>query len=137
MSLYDEQMLEKHEGVRLFPYRCSAGKLTIGIGRNLEDNGIRKEEALFMLRNDIADVRGSLEKFAWFTILDPVRQSVLVNMGFNLGMPKLMGFRNTIRAISDQDYLLAADELLRSAWAHQVGKRAQELAGLMRKGGDV
>ena len=42
-----------HEGLKLYPYRCSANKLTIGVGRNIEERGIAEDEALYLLNNDI------------------------------------------------------------------------------------
>ena len=55
-----ERLLIYHEGLRLGVYRCPAGKLTIGVGRNLEDRGITEEEAYYLLRNDIADVAAAV-----------------------------------------------------------------------------
>ena len=48
MPTIEEQLL-LHEGLRLKPYRCTSNKLTIGVGRNLEDKGISKEEAMRLL----------------------------------------------------------------------------------------
>ena len=47
------EMLKRHEGLKVFPYHCSQNKLTIGIGRNLDDKGISKDEAYYLLYNDI------------------------------------------------------------------------------------
>jgi lysozyme len=78
--------LVRHEGLRLKPYRCTAGKLTIGIGRNLEDRGISQKEAYAMLERDILDFEQQLlnEIPDVYNGLDEVRQSVLLNMCFNL-----------------------------------------------------
>jgi len=46
------RQLREHEGLRLPPYHCPAGKLTIGIGRNLGDKGITEKEAVMLLEND-------------------------------------------------------------------------------------
>jgi lysozyme len=137
------QELERDEGLRLKPYRCPAGKLTIGIGRNLEANGVTREEAVFLARNDIARVSGELDRFVpWWLKLDPVRQRVLVNMGFNLGVdgdPRnpndaLTGFHQTLALVQAGNFVGAAERMLHSKWAEQVGPRAQRLAAMMRAG---
>jgi lysozyme len=127
--------LRRDEGVRLKPYRCTAGKLTIGVGRNLDDVGITPEEADHLLRNDVARVCADLDaRLPWWRGLDEVRQRVLVNMGFNLGIAGLLGFKNTLRSVETGDYLGAAQGMLSSKWAHQVGPRAERLALMMRDG---
>jgi len=129
------KMLIRHEGLRLKPYRCSAGKLTIGVGRNIEDNGISEEEAYLMLENDIIEVRDSLEKkYNWFERLNEVRKAVVIDMAFNLGIPRFGAFKKTIALIESEDFEEAGKEMLRSKWAVQVGYRARELAEMMRSG---
>ncbi len=128
-------ILIRHEGLSLKPYRDTRGNLTIGVGRNLEDKGITEGEALFMLENDIRIVEEELnEKIPWWGELDPVRQEILANMAFNLGVPKLMKFKRFLRALKEGNYAQAADEMLDSLWAQQVGRRAKELALAMRNG---
>ena len=130
-----KELLIKHEGKRLRPYKCPAGKLTIGVGRNLDDNGITEEEAMYLFDNDIKAIISSCrETFAWFAFLDNVRQAVVVSMVFNLGLGRFLGFKNTIAAIRDKDWNKAADNMLQSKWAEQVGHRAIELAEMMRDG---
>ena len=128
--------LVRHEGLRLKPYRCTAGKLTIGIGRNLEDRGISQKEAYVMLERDILDFEQQLlnEIPDVYNGLDEVRQSVLLNMCFNLGIKGLLEFKNTLAFIDAGDWERAANGMLASKWAKQVGKRAIELSELMRKG---
>lgn len=126
--------LRRDEGLRLRPYRCSAGRLTIGYGRNLEDRGITREEAEQLLRNDVDDLHRELLGLRQYVYLDPVRQVVLANMAFNLGVSGLRGFRRMLNAISLGDYALAAKEMLDSKWAVQVGERAVRLAEMMRSG---
>lgn len=128
-------MLIRHEGLRLKPYRDTKGKLTIGVGRNLDDVGITREEALLLLQNDLARVRQKVERaFPWFSSLNPVRKNVVLNMVFNLGLPRFRGFTKTIAAITAKDWEEAAREMLESRWAKQVGRRAQELAAMMKEG---
>jgi lysozyme len=130
------QLLIEHEGLKLRPYRCTAGKLTIGVGRNLDDKGISKKEALVLLENDIQECIADLATFPWFDRLDSVRQMVLIDFRFNLGPAGFRGFRNTIKAISEQRYGDAADGMLASKWASQVKRRAVRLARMMRTGID-
>ena len=129
-------LLVRHEGIRLKPYRCSAGKLTIGIGRNLDDRGITQKEAYAMLGRDILDCERWLidEIPEIYNNLNEVRQSVLLNMCFNLGIKGLLGFNNTLSFIAAGDWERAANGMLASKWAKQVGRRAIELAEMMRKG---
>ena len=131
-----EDQLILHEGLRLKPYRCTAGKLTIGVGRNLEDKGISHDEAMMLLRNDIAEVTAQLERFDWFRALGPVRRKVLIDMAFNLGMGGLLGFQKMIEALKRADYEAAADEMVYSRWYRQVGERGRRLERMMRTGED-
>ena len=130
-------MLKRHEGFRSFPYKDTVDKLTIGYGRNLEQCGISEEEASYLLRNDINnsinDIKNLIGKEE-FDFLGSTRQAVLVNMCFNLGKPRLAGFKKMFAAIKKHDYTLAAAEMLNSKWAEQVGMRAEELANYMDKG---
>ena len=133
MSL-QERIIE-HEGLRLKPYRCSAGKLTIGVGRNLDDNGISKDEAMLMLQNDIELCRKDCyNSFHWYGEMDEVRKGVLLEMCFNLGISRLKGFKKMIKACELKNYTLASQEMLSSRWASQVGQRAKKLAEIMKKG---
>ena len=126
--------LKRHEGVRLKPYRCPAGRLTLGVGRNLDDCGITLAEAEALLANDLAALERKLQRLPWFRALDPVRQDVLINMAFNLGYEGLMAFEATLAGVRRGDYAAAARSMLASKWARQVGARARELAEQMRTG---
>lgn len=132
-----QKQLVLHEGCRLKPYRCTGGKLTIGIGRNLDDAGISRDEAMLLLRNDMARAIGAVRtELPWVDKLDDVRQRVLVDMAFNLGIDGLLAFKNTLAAVASGDYDRAATEMLNSRWAGQVGERARRLARMMRTGKD-
>ena len=129
------RQLRLHEGERLKPYRCTAGKLTIGIGRNLDDRGITSEEAAMLLANDIADmVREVIRALPWVAKLDEVRQRVLIDMAFNLGIVGLLAFKRTLAAIQAGQYQQAASMMLDSRWARQVGQRADRLSVMMATG---
>ncbi|MDD3524818.1 MAG: glycoside hydrolase family protein [Candidatus Cloacimonetes bacterium] len=131
-----KEQLIRHEGLRLKPYRCTAGKLSIGIGRNLDDCGISQTEAYVLLENDIQNCEKQIldEIPEIYNGLDEVRKSVLLNMCFNLGIGGLLEFNNTLAFIAAGDWERAANGMLASKWAKQVGRRAIELSELMRKG---
>jgi lysozyme len=129
-----EEILIRHEGLRLKPYRCTAGKLTIGVGRNLEDSGISEDEAMVLLTNDIVSARKALSVYTWFEGLTLVRQNVCISMVFNLGIKGFSRFKQMINCFTRGNYEGAADEMLNSKWVAQVGKRAYELAEMVRKG---
>jgi lysozyme len=134
METMVEQLI-RHEGLRLKAYKDSVGKLTIGIGRNLDDSGISLEEAMMMLENDInRTIEGLKERLPWFGSLDRARQNVLINMAFNMGIHGLLGFKRMLVAIKAGNYEVAAGEMLQSAWAGQVGGRAVELSNIMKNG---
>ena len=122
--------LIRHEGLELKPYRCPANKLTIGVGRNIEDNGISKEEALLLLENDIkrciAELKDIFGKKVWYNLSEN-RQEVLINMIFNLGKSRFSKFKKLIRAIKNEDYNEAALQMKDSLWYKQVKSRAEEL----------
>ena len=126
--------LKRHEGLELMPYKCTSGKTTIGVGRNLEDIGITEQEAELLLLNDIGRVKQELVNDQWYMNLDPVRKAVIENMSFNLGYPTLKKFQNMIAHISEGNFELASKEMLNSRWSKQVGQRSIELAEQMRTG---
>jgi lysozyme len=129
----------KHEGMVCQVYQDTLGIDTIGIGRNLRDRGITKEEleymgisgmeevykkgiseaaARYMAMNDIRIVEKELVAVhPCVDNLDAVRQMILVDMAFNMGVPRLCKFKKTD-----------------SLWARQVGNRAHKLSEAMRKG---
>ena len=148
--------LKRHEGYSKMPYRCTAGKLTIGYGKNVDDapltkeelalinakslaevleNGISEPDAEKLLIREVQKIYADLGKrLPWFADLDETRQAVLVNMAFNLGMAGLMSFKNTLAMIKAGDYKQAAENMLKSKWAEQTGRRARELAEQMESG---
>ena len=133
-----EKQILKHEGFEPFPYKCSKGRLTIGIGRNLDDRGITMDEALILLRNDIAKCEFDLYKIfgqAFFE-LDIARKHALIGMRFNLGATGFRGFTEMIQAIRNQNFIEAAQEMKKSLWWSQVGERARTLQGMMLSGGE-
>ena len=121
--------------MRLFPYTDTAGRLTIGIGRNLTDRGISQTEAMELLDNDISLAVTDLNtQFPWSLALDAPRRSVLIQMMFNLGLSRFAGFVNMIASVKRGDYAGAAKAMLDSEWERQVGVRATRLAATMASG---
>lgn len=129
-----QDLLIQDEGLRLRVYLDTKGKMTIGVGRNLEDVGISESEALLFLENDVAIARRESAKFPFFPALDPVRQDVIICMVFNMGASKFSGFVRFMAAVDRKDYATAATEMINSSWSLQVGKRAVRLAEMMRSG---
>ena len=150
------EKLIQHEGLVLQVYKDSLGIETIGIGRNLEDRGISKEEldaldipnmnavyehgiteadAVYLATNDVEIVENELlAAHPCVAELDAVRQLVLVDMAFNMGVPRLRGFKKMWIAIHCDDFPTAAKEMLDSRWANQVKSRSTILANMMHHG---
>ena len=127
-----KELIISHEGLKFKPYRCTAGKLTIGVGRNIEDVGISKDEAMFMLNDDIETcIKDMVKLFPGWHQLSKNQQAVLINMRFNLGPNRFRKFKRMITAINDQNYNQAAREMIDSLWYRkQVGNRAVELVDM-------
>ena len=138
MLTYDleelKEELGRDEGRRTFPYKDSEGILTIGVGWNLEANGLPDNIIDMLLDRGIDDAEVVLDGFflEWRE-LSNVRQRVLMNMAFNLGN-RISGFKKMLAAIKIGDFDEAAVQMLDSKWALQVGPRSQRLAAMMRAG---
>jgi lysozyme len=158
MSKLVEQLI-LHEGLRLKPYRCTANKLTIGVGRNYEDNpltpqeqiklfgkampqkelyeslnkGITREQAIYLLERDIQNsTRDARSLVPNFDSLSEQRQFVLIDMAFNMGRRSLSTFKNTLRMINEGSFQDASVNMLKSKWATQVKDRAKRVAIMLR-----
>jgi len=128
-----KDLLIKHEGLKLFVYKDTMGIDTIGVGRNLVNRGITREEALLMLDNDIKDFTEQLIKaLPWVATAPEQVKIVLLDMGFNLGIQGLLQFSNTLNHIKLKQYKEAADDMMKSLWAKQVGVRAVEDCNILR-----
>ena len=140
MPDYDRQMLRaelsRDEGRKQFPYRDSEGILTIGVGWNLEANGLPENIIDMLLDLGIQRAETDLGVLypGWREHLNAARQRALLNMAFNLGRLRLAKFHNMWQAIRDHDWDRAALEMLDSKWARQVGARAHRLSEMMRLG---
>jgi lysozyme len=127
--------LRVDEGVRYKPYRDSLGFLTIGVGHNLEAKPLSSRAVDIILEDDIEDTLRDLQSnLPWVSFLSENRQLVLANMCFNLGIQKLLTFKNTLKAAQEGRYNDAAEGMKNSLWATQVGARATRLIELMRTG---
>jgi lysozyme len=127
--------LTTDEGRKSRIYKDTVGKITAGVGRNLSDVPFSDDEIDLMLTNDIKKVCDQLdEKLPWWRTLSERRQRVLANMAFNLGINGLLGFRNTLAFVQGGKYDQAAEGMLDSLWAKQVGMRAVRLANMMKEG---
>ena len=127
------KLLRKHEGERLFPYKCPAGRLTIGVGRNLQDRGISVEESKVLLETDIDVVVKDLQKIfnEDFLNLPGNIQLVLADMRFNLGPSRFRRFKKLIFAVNKKNWLDMKMQMRESIWFYQVGNRAEDLLKLV------
>lgn len=143
-----EADLIRDEGERTHAYRDSRGIWTIGIGHNIQvdptlvpllhhliNDGINQAQIDGLFAHDLAGAKLQLGlHLPWWTTLDDVRQDVIVNMTFNMGMKTLLQFHNTLRHIQEHNWLAASAGMLASAWATEVGGRARRLAKQMTTG---
>lgn len=131
-----QALLTMQEGCKLFPYRCPAGKLTIGVGHNLDDNGITHKEALYILKNDIKECEADLAKLLFphqFYSFPEDIQLVLISMRFQLGRKGFRSFKKMIWAFKSEDYSEAIAQMKDSKWYGQVPNRANELIAMVQK----
>lgn len=172
-----KEQLILHEGLSLTPYKCSAGKWTIGVGHNYQDTGIprdilkdmlfehyepakvevilkkekittdeltkylakgiSKELAMRLLYADILKYEAQIRKeISWYDTLDPVRQKVMLDMTFNMGIGWIKKFKNTVELIRQGKFNDAGLALEKSLWAKQVKTRADRLIRMMKTGID-
>jgi len=128
-------LLIADEGLRLKPYKDTVGKLTLGIGRNLDDVGITEAEAKYLCLNDIARVERDLDRaLPWWRNLNEKRQLVVASMAFQMGAGGLQGFPKFLAALKREDWPGAAAEMADSLWATQTPARCGRLAKMMTEG---
>lgn len=156
-----------NEGLKLQPYKCTAGKWTVGVGRNYQENkfstrecvilfGVQsitveaatelmkktpltKQKAMLLLENDILKVVNQLStRSEWKAVQgDSVRERVLIDLVFNMGLTTWNTFKNTIKFIAAKDFEQAADNLIKSKWYKQVGNRGPRIVTMLRTGKDA
>lgn len=122
------------EGWRNKPYLCTAEKTSIGVGRNLDDRGLSDDEVMYLLTNDMTLAEKEAKTLPYYAQLDEVRQLVVCDLVFNLGLSRWLTFKRANAALEGHDYELAADEMVNSMWYTQTGRRAQRLVQAMRTG---
>lgn len=119
-------------------YPDSEGYLTVGVGRLIDKRKggrLRPDEISYLLNNDMDEALDGLNRaLPWFQNLDDARRGVLANMAFNLGLPGLLAFKNTLALVQQGKYAEASVEMLDSKWAQQVGDRAKRLSKQMKEG---
>ena len=123
----------RHEGIRLDMYQDTLGIWTLGVGHNIEEKGISQAVMELMLEEDLAEAVSELKRsVSFFSKMPEQVQEALVNLAFNMGIPRLMQFKKTLAYLRDGNFEAAADELLDSRYAEQVGRRADEVADMIR-----
>lgn len=142
------KLIKNHEGYRATPYMDTLGIQTIGYGRNLKtyplseeekrtilinDGKYSKQEAENWLKDHLEKLERDLKKYAWFNNLDDFHQAIILDMAYNMGVPRLLLFKKMILALNSKDYLGASREMLNSGWAMQVKHRAIRLSQAMAK----
>lgn len=124
-----QNCLINHEGLKKFPYFDTNGNQTIGIGRNLTTKGLSVNECIYLMNNDMQECTQELKIYSWFCELDQVRQEVIIELCFNIGIHGVLEFQNTIKSLEQKDWESASNNLLNSEWANEVGEiRSQNMA---------
>ena len=127
------ETITRHEGSRLQMYQDSLGIWTIGVGHNIQEKGISPKVMELMLDEDLEEAISELKRsVSFFSKMPQQVQEALVNLRFNMGIPRLMQFKKTLALLREGDFESAADELLDSRYAEQVGRRALEIADMIR-----
>lgn len=127
-----KEQLKIDEGFSGRVYQCTAGKNTIGYGRNLDSNPLTRSEADHLLDNDLKQVVKECLKLKYYANLNPKRRAVILNMVYNMGTPAFLNFEHLNAALIAHDYEKAAIEMIASKWARQVPTRALALSDIMK-----
>ena len=127
-------LVEMHEGRRRHVYRCTAGKLTVGVGHNLEAKAMADCVIDLLFSCDLADAENDCKHYKYFASLNEVRQAALIDMSFQLGKSRLSAFKKMHANLNAGDYKGAARECLNSLYANQTPRRAQTIADLLERG---
>lgn len=133
-----EQIQRDEGGFQPSAYQDSEGWWTIGFGRLIDKRKggrISLAEAELMLDNDIhAKTVGVYAELPWVEGLDEPRRAVIIGMAFNVGVQGLLGFKNMLAAVKTGEWSDAADHLMASKMARQIGRRADRWAQQLRTG---
>ena len=129
-----EEILKKHEGFRTKLYKDTKGLYTIGVGRNIQENGIREIEAEFMLKNDIEQAISDLKHvFQDFDTLPDNVKLVLVDMMFNLGLSRFSKFKHMIQAVKERNWANMILEMRDSKWCRELESRCEDDTALIQE----
>jgi len=131
------ELIKQHEGVVKHAYQDSMSYWTIGCGRLIDERkngGLSDDEIDYLLAHDVQRCEAEAVTYPFYAKMDEARKAVIISMLFNLGKPNFDKFQNMQAALLVGDYNLAANEMLNSLWAQQVGHRANELSQMMRTG---
>ena len=132
------EMLRRHEGVETHAYKCTSGKITVGVGRNIDPDGglgLSDDEIDVLLENDIdRSIKELGAAFNWFSDLNEARRDAMIDLVFNMGLTRLNGFKKALAAMAEANYDLAAAEFMDSKWASQVKDRAIEICAMIKTG---
>ena len=132
------EQLKIDEGVKYEIYKDHLGYPTFGIGHLITENDpehgkpdgtkISEDRVNEIFETDVAKfVSEAKILFPDLDDLPDVAQQVIVKMAFNMGRPRLSKFKNFIAGVNDRDWTRAAEEMMDSRWATQVGDRAIRL----------
>lgn len=139
------KQLERHEGRREYVYDDATGNRvrsgdnlkgapTIGVGYNLAARPLPDDVINRLANLVIQEAYDQLQNEQYFHRLNNPRQAVLVSMVVNLGWHGFRSFSKMRDALRRDDYESAAEEMMASRWAGQVGRRAEELSEQMETG---
>ena len=128
--------IKRHEGFSTVPYYDTADppRLTVGYGRNISDVPFSEDEIELMFSNDLKRARAGAQTFPVYRILNQLRQGILTEMVFQMGVGGVSKFKKFLAAANNHDWAVAAEEMLDSKWARQTPERAKELARLFLRG---
>jgi lysozyme len=131
--IIDEMLKEltRDEGEVLYAYQDHLGYWTLGVGRLIDKRkggGITHDEAMYLLKNDIARAYNDISNEPWFLACDTdSRQRALVNMRFQLGPVGIRTFRTSLGLIAQRKWLEAGANLRKSLWYRQTPERAERV----------
>ena len=125
--------IRKHEGFRAKPYKCSEGFDTIGYGFAIKDLVLDEDIANIILQRKLEALIRSIEfKFKWYADLPNAVKDVVIEMCYQLGVKGFSKFRKTIKHLENEEWELAASEMLISRWNEQTPNRAKALSDKLR-----
>ena len=125
------QQIKEHEGLKLKLYKCPAGRLTIGYGHNIEDNGLSKSACEYILYDDIDEAKKNLYTIfgsEFFESLNDLKKIALIDMMFNLGLSKFLTFKRFIFAVETRNWSNASKEVINSRAYEQNKRRYKKIA---------